>query len=268
MCSAALGRVTSTRSGVAKTDGSRLADPRSTTTFVPAVSARPLSVSWFGRNAACHLHGTVVAKQLVDSVRHERGLGAQCTSWSGWRRSASIPLPMRFTVVSNPTPRMRLAADNSSSCVSLSPDSSASISSLSRSSERGVSFLLDQHVEVRGQLGVRYPSGRDLFFSLDRVEHRHEVLAPKAELLAVRHGNAEDAADNRERDRKCEAVNEVEGAAVAQVVDKRVRRCLCEVTNLGDGTGSECAADQSPNAVCSGGSMLSSESVGIALPSA
>ena len=72
-------------------------------TIVPGSIVLPADLVRRERDAPRHLHRAVVAQQLVDA-RSASSDGSRCSSssWSRLRSSASVPLPIRFTVVSWP----------------------------------------------------------------------------------------------------------------------------------------------------------------------
>ena len=94
--------------------GSWFAEPRHVITRAPASIGGRRSRVGQG-DAARHLHRAVVAQQLVGDRRVDRRVASRSSSWSRLRSSASMPLPMRFTVVSWPATNSSTTCSTSSS---------------------------------------------------------------------------------------------------------------------------------------------------------
>ena len=77
-----------------------------------------------GRGPAPPLGRSVEAQQLLDRARPDAGVVDQTASWSGWRSSASVPLPIRLVVVSCPPNSSSVQVETISSSVRLSSFSS------------------------------------------------------------------------------------------------------------------------------------------------
>ena len=117
-------RSTLNRSGDWYTAGSRFAAPRSVTTEVPAgtgVPAMSASTSALRASSWTGLSNLSISSTAVAACS---GWVLSRSIWSGLRRRHSVPLPMRFVVVSNPAAKRRMAVEIISSVVSLSPPSS------------------------------------------------------------------------------------------------------------------------------------------------
>ena len=125
-----------------------------------------------GRTETRHQDRTRLDRRTVDLVRRERDRGATSarasrsaatrrrrlrrprrrvasnSSWWRLRNNASVPLPMRFTVVSWPAMYSSITCSTSSCGLRRSPSSSAAISALNRSSVGCVALPLDDLVRV------------------------------------------------------------------------------------------------------------------------
>ena len=76
------------------------------------------------------------SKRMSSSTaeRSRSSVARSRASWSGWRRRASMPLPMRLAVVSCPATNSKRMVETSSSWLRDSPDSSAAMRAESMSS--------------------------------------------------------------------------------------------------------------------------------------
>ncbi len=150
------------------------------------------------------------------------GWARQSASWSGWRSSASSPLPSRLVVVSKPAAKRRMAVEVISSSLRRSSLSLACTRALKRSSHgrrRRSSSSSSKYAAEEGD-------GLDRRLGLLLAEHGLDPLRRGADVgLQTRTLGGRDAdqlADDRHGERECELGHEVDVAALGQDVEQVV----------------------------------------------
>ena len=158
--------------------GSRLAEPRHVITNVPgSMVASPIGER-LRDDAPRELHRDC-RSAAARRRRWRRATDRRCqaSSWSRWRSRASMPLPMRLTVVSCPATNSSPTLSISSCVVSVSPSSSAVISADSRSSAEMAALPLDDLADVAEHVLAGDHRVTSVVRAHDRVEHLDHLPA-------------------------------------------------------------------------------------------
>ena len=228
MCSAAFARPTSSRSGSSKTRGSRLAAPNSIETTSPRGIGTPAtstpssstqrSKSWSGGSQRISSSTAVAAARPRPTTSRAHS--------PGWRSSARTPLPSVLTVASCPAFSSTTTVETISSSESRPPSTRASTSARHEVVARRAAALLDQLEHVVAELRGRRVA--DAACSSRRVElvHLHVPVRPVEQVAVAVGGHAEQPADQRDRVRLREVVEQVETTALEAAVEQLARELL------------------------------------------
>ena len=187
----------------------------------------------------------IPADQLLDRIRcgdfarHE-----PLPLPAGARSRARTPLPSVFTVASWPAFSSTTTVETISSSESRPPSTRAATSALTMSSRGRAAPLLDQLEHVVAELGGR--ARRRLRLLLGRVElvHLHVTVRPVEQVAVAIGRHAEQPADQRDRVRLREVVEQIEAAAFEAVVEELGRELLGRLAQRFDGARRERRRDE------------------------